>query len=142
MRIASRHLLALALLSWMVLVPATAAEMAPDTPLAVEAPLLFEEPLFTPAPKPMAPECHFCSSTLTTSPGGGAASHWGFGASCTAAESDATAQLSAYVNSVCSELGEAGRCGFQVVYTAACYYQNDQWIVDAYANYKCWVYYC
>jgi hypothetical protein len=118
------------------------AAAPPAAGSADAAPLFAEGPLFTPAPKPMAPVCHYCSSTLTTSPGGGAASHWGHGATCTDAENDVRAQLSAYVNTQCTELGTAGRCGFAVVFTAACYFSNGQWIADAYANYRCWVYWC
>ena len=96
----------------------------------------------TRAPKPAAPECHFCGTGFTTSPGGGAPSHWGHGADCASAQSDVRSQLLAYVNADCQNYGTAGRCSFQVVYTCSCYYQGGQWVVDAYANYGCWVYYC
>ena len=114
----------------------------PPTDTAEAALFLPEDQLFTPAPKPAAPECHFCSSTLTTSPGGGAASHWGHGATCTDAQNDVRAQLSAFVNSQCLSLGDYGRCAFAVVYTCACYQQNGQYVIDAYATYRCWVNYC
>jgi hypothetical protein len=135
-------------------VPALADDPPPPDPVVVtdapadqaapaDEPLLVPEgPLFTPAPKPMAPECHFCSSTFSTSPGGGAASHWGHGATCTDAQNDVRNQLSAYVNSICFDLGEAGRCAFSVVYTCSCYYSGGQWVIDAYATYRCWVFYC
>lgn len=144
----SRNGLVLTLLLALVLAaapPASAAvEVAPPPAEAVAgagSPFA-EGPLFTPAPKPAAPECHFCSSTLTTSPGGGAPSHWGHGADCTAAQNDVRAQLSAFVDSQCMSLGDFGRCAFAVVYTCTCYYQNGQWVVDAYATYRCWVNYC
>ena len=106
------------------------------------SPLPDEGPLFTPAPKLMAPECHFCSSTYSTSPGGGAASHWGHGATCTDARNDVWAQLSAYVDGYCAGVGDFGRCAFQVVYTSDCYAQNNVVVVDAYATFRCWTNYC
>lgn len=138
---------ALSLFALAVAVPAAAAgapAAAPPVADATEtAPLLpAEGPLFTPAPKPAAPECHFCGSTMSTSPGGGAPSHWGHGADCTAAQNDVRAQLSAFVDSQCAGLGDYGRCAFAVVFTCTCYYQEGQWVVDAYATYRCWINYC
>jgi hypothetical protein len=118
------------------------AAAPPAAEWADAAPLFDEGPLFTPVPKPMAPECHYCSSTFTTSPGGGAASHWGHGATCTDAQNDVRAQLSTFVNDLCSGLGDYGRCAFAVVYTSACYESGGQWVIDAYANFRCWVNYC
>lgn len=118
------------------------AAAPPAAEWAEAAPLFDEGPLFTPAPKPMAPECHFCSSYFTTSPGGGAASHWGHGATCTDAQNDVWAQLSTHVNNICSGLGDYGRCAFSVVYTCACYQDGGQYVIDAYANFRCWVNYC
>ncbi len=109
---------------------------------AADPSLFTEVPQWTPAPKPAAPPCHHCGTGFTTSPGGGAASHWGHGADCAAAQSDVRSQLLAYVNADCQNYGTAGRCSFQVVYTCSCYYQGGQWVVDAYANYGCWIYYC
>ncbi len=114
------------------------AEVQPD---AGAPPALAEGPLFTPAPEQKAPECHFCGGGFTTSIGG-APSHWGYGADCTSAQNDARAQLSSFVNADCQNWGNAGRCTFQVVYTCSCYQQGGQWVVDAYANYNCWIYYC
>lgn len=118
------------------------AAAPPAVEWADAAPLFSEGPLFTPAPKPMAPECHFCSSTFTTSPGGGAPSHWGHGATCTDAQNDVRAQLSTHVNDICSGFGDYGRCAFAVVFTCTCYQDNGQFVVDAYATYRCWVNYC
>jgi hypothetical protein len=114
----------------------------PAAPAVEATPAPFQSPLLTPEPLPMAPPCHFCSSTLTTSPGGGAASHWGHGATCTEAKNDVTSQLSSFVNADCTNYGTAGRCAFAVVYTSDCYAQNSVVVVDAYATYRCWVYYC
>ena len=122
--------------------PAVAAEPPAADPPAADSSLFKDGALFTPAPKPAAPECHFCGTGFTTSPGGGAPSHWGHGADCASAQSDVRSQLLAYVNADCQNYGTAGRCSFQVVYTCSCYYQGGQWVVDAYANYGCWVYYC
>lgn len=122
--------------------PAVVTDAPADEAVPADDPFLPEGPLFTPAPKPMAPECHFCSSTFSTSPGGGAASHWGHGATCTDAQNDVRNQLSAYVNAICFDLGDAGRCAFSVVYTCSCYQSGGQWVIDAYATYRCWVFYC
>lgn len=138
---------ALALVLLASVLPALADAPPVDTPPAEAAPaeaapLFPESPLFTPAPKPAAPECHFCSSTFTTSPGGGAPSHWGHGATCLDAQNDARAQLSAFVNDQCFSLGDYGRCAFAVVFTCSCYQQNGQYVIDAYATYRCWVNFC
>lgn len=119
-----------------VAAPIAAAGAAGEAPLPIG-----ESPLFTPEPEEKAPECHFCGGNFTTSVGGGP-SHWGFGADCASAQADARAQLSSYVNADCQNWGFAGRCTFQVVYTCSCYQQGGQWVVDAYANYNCWIYYC
>lgn len=133
----------LALAAAMPALAADGQQAAPPPAAAADAAALFPDgPLFTPAPQPMAPECHFCSSTLSTSPGGGAPSHWGHGATCTDAQNDVRAQLAALVDSRCFQLGDYGRCSFAVVFTCTCYFQDGQWVVDAYATYRCWVNYC
>lgn len=108
---------------------------------AVDPSTLAEGQLFTPAPTPTAPPCHFCNTTLTTAVGGGA-SHWGHGADCASAQSDVVSQLLAFTDSDCLNYGSYGRCGMEVVYTCSCYQQNGEWVVDAYANYRCWTDYC
>lgn len=114
------------------------AEVEPD---AGAPPELGEGPLFTPAPETKAPPCHFCGGGFTTS-WGGAPSHWGHGPDCASAQADVRSQLLAFINDDCQNYGTAGRCSFQVVYTCSCYQEGGQWVVDAYANYGCWVYFC
>lgn len=121
--------------------PAVAADPPAADPPAADSSLFKDGALFTPAPTPAAPPCHYCGTGFTTSPGGGAASHWGFGADCTAAQNDVRAQLLAYVNDDCQNYGTAGRCSFQMVVTW-CGWNGSQYQADAYANYGCWVYYC
>lgn len=110
------------------------AEVQPD---AGAPPALGEGPLFTPAPEQTAPQCHFCGGPFTSPV------HWGHGSDCASAQADVRAQLLDFVNADCQEWGTAGRCGFQVVYTNACWYSGGgQYTSDAYASYKCWVFYC
>lgn len=93
--------------------------------------------LFAPEPIQTA-VCTSCVGTYTTSPGGGAASHWGMGTSCTAAQSDLTAQTRAAANSYClSYVDDYPSCSLTVVVTAACFWNGSTYQVDGYANFKC-----
>lgn len=113
--------------------PATAAEPAP---------IDFESGLFTPAPEPADP-CHRCMGLLrSTSPGGGAASHWGFGSSCSIALQDVTNQLWSAAADICVDDGALGACSLTVVQTAPCWWNGSQWVIDAYATFKCMQYLC
>ncbi len=92
--------------------------------------------LFNPAPISMA--CTTCTGSYTTSPGGGAASHWGMGTSCTAAQTDLSNQARAVANAFCYGVDDYGVCSFAVVVTGACWSPSyGQYQVDGYANYKC-----
>ncbi|HEX4956355.1 MAG TPA: hypothetical protein VF017_23455 [Thermoanaerobaculia bacterium] len=101
-------------------------------------PPVLEGPNFTPAPKPMAPICHFCGSWLQTPILSGS------GGSCSAAQSDVKSQVLAYVNASCLDYGDAGRCSYQFVYYNTCYFDSSsgQYVSDAFANYRCWTAYC
>ena len=93
--------------------------------------------LFTPAPISLA-SCTPCIGSYTTSPGGGAASHWGMGSSCTAAQTDLTNQTRSAANAVCFDIDDYGVCSFSVVVTAACWSPSyGTYQVDGYANFKC-----
>ena len=98
--------------------------------------------LFTPEPTPTA-GCWGCGGSYTTSPGGGAASHWGFGNSCTEALNDLTSQTRAAANAFCLAYEDGGTCNFRVVQTAACWWSASygKYVVDGYANFSCrvWV---
>ncbi len=98
--------------------------------------------LFNPAPVSQA-TCIACTGNYTTSPGGGAASHWGMGTSCTAAQTDLNNQTRAAANSVCYSIDDYGVCSFSVVVTGACWSPSyGTYQVDGYANFKCrvWTY--
>jgi hypothetical protein len=121
--------------------PAPTAAPANGAAGAVQPP--FDGPDFTPAPQPTAPPCSTCDH-FTSSPGGGQASHWGHGTSCTASQSDVRAQLLAYANAVCDDIGDYGRCAFAVIYTNACWYDygSGLYVTDAYTDFGCWVSWC
>lgn len=101
-----------------------------------------EGPLFTPVPEQKAPPCHYCGGPFTTSPGGGAPSHTGVGGDCTAAANNLRSQLQAAANAECQNFGEAGRCALTVVQTCSCYSSGGQVVVDGYADFACWIYWC
>jgi hypothetical protein len=130
-------------LALVVALPAAADAVGVPAQVATDVASLFaEDPLFTPAPKPMAPVCHTCSSTISTSPGGGNPSHTGYGATCEQAQNDVRAQLSAVADTYCYQIGDYGRCAFSVVFTCLCRPDGGQWASDAYATYRCWANYC
>lgn len=100
-----------------------------------------ESDLFAPEPLQTA-VCTACGGNYTTSPGGGAASHWGMGSSCSTAQSDLTTQTRAAATSFClSNIDDYPSCSLTVVVTAACYWNGSMYQVDGYANFKCryWV---
>ena len=93
--------------------------------------------LFVPEPIQTA-VCIACGGSYTASPGGGAASHWGMGSSCTTAQSDLTAQTRAAANEYCLyNVDDYGSCSLSVVVTAACFWNGSMYQVDGYANFKC-----
>lgn len=122
----------------------TAQEETPAVPESAQQPSLFDDALQTPAPVPMAPPCSSCVGGFTSSPGGGAASHWGFGSDCTAATSNLRSQLSNYANSVCAVEGDYGRCAFSVIHTSSCFYNPSYGLyqIDGYTNFSCWISWC
>lgn len=132
-------LAALALFALTLGAPAFAA--TPPAKIALPLP---DDGLQTPEPLPLAPPCSSCVSGFTSSPGGGAASHWGFGSDCTAALSDLRAQLSAYANDVCAIEGDYGRCAFSVIQTSSCFYSSGHgaYQIDGYTNFSCWISWC
>jgi hypothetical protein len=97
--------------------------------------------LFTPAPISQA-SCIACSGSYTTSAGGGAASHWGFGSTCSAALTDLTNQTKAAANNYClANVDDYLSCNFAVVITGGCAWTGSQYRYDGYANFSCkvWV---
>lgn len=117
-------------LTFALLFNAAAAHAAPAEadPLAA---------LFAPQPISLA-SCTTCAGNYTTSSGGGAASHWGMGTSCTAAQTDLTNQTRAAASSFCFGVDDYGVCSFSVVVTTACWSPSyGQYQVDGYANFKC-----
>jgi hypothetical protein len=103
---------------------------------ASEAPPELDSQLFVPETLETA-VCWSCSGTYTTSPGGGAASHWGKGSSCTAATSDFNTQTFNAANFVCYGFDAEYACSVSRVVTAACFWNGSMYQVDGYANFKC-----
>lgn len=105
---------------------------------AGEAPLVAESDLFVPEVLETA-ACTACIGSYTTSPGGGAASHWGKGTSCAAAQTDLTSQTRSVATGFCLGIDDYGTCSFTVVVTGACWWSSDYglYVVDGYANFKC-----
>lgn len=98
-------------------------------------------------PEPVERGCYLCAGAIrTTSPGGGAASHWGMGASCTAAQAHLENQLNLAALDFCNghQGAGAGFCNVVVVVTAACYWspQFQTYVVEGYANFKCQYFIC
>jgi hypothetical protein len=93
------------------------------------------EDLFTPAPEAKAAMCR-CEMGRTTSPGSGAASHWGKGSTCNAAKANLRFQLDAAAVITC----EYDHCSLAVTYTSPCYVSNGVVTIDGYATYGCWIY--
>jgi hypothetical protein len=121
--------------------PAVVDPVAVDQVSSDDTSPITDNPLFTPAPQPAAPPCAACFSGFTTSPGGGQASHWGFGSDCSAAQTDVRSQLLAYTTAECQSYDGYGRCGFQLVVTW-CGWNGSQYQADAYANFSCWLSIC
>ncbi|MDX1997612.1 MAG: hypothetical protein SF066_07810 [Thermoanaerobaculia bacterium] len=103
---------------------------------AGDAPLVAESDLFVPEVLETA-ACWSCSGNYTTSPGGGAASHWGKGSSCTAATNDFNNQTFTAATTSCYGLGAEYACSVSRVVTAACFWNGSMYQVDGYANYRC-----
>lgn len=122
-------------LTLLALSPASAEEAAPR---ATSTPSL--EELFTPTPQPVS-ACFGCGSVVyTTSPGGGAPSHWGKGTSCANAQSDLTTQTRTAANAICAlESDGLGACRSTVVVTTSCWWSPAYglYVVDGYANFGC-----
>ena len=141
----SRRRCTLAVLALVLLAaPALAAEPPAAEPTAADPSLFADGGLFTPAPQPAAPPCHACATGFTTSPGGGAPSHWGYGGDCSSAQSNLRSQLLSATTAFCFDIDPdtIGRCSFSVVNTCTCYYQGGQYVVEGYANFGCWIYIC
>lgn len=113
---------------------------------SLTVPLSAEElaPLFLPEVLETA-GCERCLGFYSTSPGGGAASAWGFGATCAAAQADLAAQLQTQGDNKCSSLGYwDGACMLNVQVTAPCWWNASygSYQVDGYATHKCTQYIC
>jgi hypothetical protein len=123
-----RYLLLSTALVVCLAVPAFAGESTP----------VLESDLFAPEALQTA-SCWSCVGGNTTSPGGGAASHWGLGSSCTDAQASLTTQTRTAALNDCWNRGAENLCGFTVVVTAACWWNSGygQYVVDGYANYSC-----
>jgi hypothetical protein len=121
------------------LVGALVAVLALPVFASESAPVL-ESELFTPEAIETA-VCWSCSGSYTTSPGGAAASHWGKGSSCTAAQNDFNSQTGSAANQTCWTLGAEYACSVARIVTAACFWNGSMYQVDGYANFKCryWV---
>lgn len=103
---------------------------AAETPPGVASDLFVPEVLETAV-------CWSCSGNYTTSPGGGAASHWGKGSSCTAATTDFNNQTFSAATTSCYGQGAEYACSVSRVVTAACFWNGSMYQVDGYTNFKC-----
>lgn len=123
-----RKLLALAVLVTSLVGPGALA--GADTPTGPGGDLFTPEPIETAV-------CWSCAGSYTTSPGGGAASHWGMGSSCSAAQTDFNSQTGSAANQVCWGEGAEYACAISRVVTAACFWNGSMYQIDGYANFKC-----
>ncbi|MCB1055967.1 MAG: hypothetical protein KDD11_10715 [Acidobacteria bacterium] len=117
--------------------PAPGSDLvSPSSPQPADAP-------FSPAPRPLNPECHACISGFTSSVGGGP-SHTGSGADCAAATADLYAQLVAYADAECAVESVYGKCTFRVIHTSGCYdaVYVKAILIDGYTNFSCWMPIC
>lgn len=132
-------LLTLVAVAVLALVPSIGVTAEPPAPDAVQVdPMPVESDLFTPEAESKIPEC---GEGYTTSPGGGAASAWGFGGTCNTSYDDLVAKVTTQANNNCVGIGHEIACNIQVVVTAPCWYSSGygQYVTDGYANHGCLV---